>query len=319
MALNQEVWAAHIEELLWASNAFFGAATRDDQYVTNKVVHIPNQSGLADVVKNRSFSGSPATVTKNTDVDITYTIDEYTTDPILISNIDQVELSYDKRQSELQKLTFGLTDKMAANVLYSWAPTAGEGINNILRTTGFMGGDPNSTPASSGATARGATGMRLRFGVWDMIQAQLLMDEYDVPTTDRFMVIPSRMHAQLLADLSMSKYRDFSEMLNPKDGTIGRLFGFDIYTRSRGLVYSGDEAPVASAPGAATAVGDCEAVFFGQKMFARIALGEKKLFQHLDDPTYYGDVYSMLARLGATKTWGSELGVGAIVQIAPTA
>ena len=44
----------------------------------------------------------PASISERTDNELTYDIDELTTDPVHISNADTVELSYDKRVSILQ-------------------------------------------------------------------------------------------------------------------------------------------------------------------------------------------------------------------------
>ena len=79
MAIQKEIWTKYIQENLFKDNEFLNYAFNADQYVLEgKVVHIPNAGSTANVVKNRTTL--PATVIQRADVDITYSIDEFTTD-----------------------------------------------------------------------------------------------------------------------------------------------------------------------------------------------------------------------------------------------
>src|SRR5215510_12377424 len=102
MAIQKEIWTKFIQENLFKDNEFLNYAFNADQYVLEgKVVHIPNAGNAPTVVKNRS--SLPATVTQRADVDVTYSIDEFTTDPILIPNAETVELAYDKLSNVLSE------------------------------------------------------------------------------------------------------------------------------------------------------------------------------------------------------------------------
>ena len=98
MAVEREIWEGDIVEKLYAENPHLSLCVNADQYVlAGKVVHIPQAGAAPDVVKNRS--SLPAAVKKRTDTDITYPLDEYTSDPVHISNAETIEPSYDKRMS----------------------------------------------------------------------------------------------------------------------------------------------------------------------------------------------------------------------------
>jgi len=119
MAIQKEIWTRHIQENLFKENDFLNYAFNADQYVIQgKVVHIPNAGNAPTVVKNRS--SLPATVTQRTDIDITYAIDEFTTDPILIPNADTVELSYDKLSNVLSEHESALRQLTGDWMLYNW-------------------------------------------------------------------------------------------------------------------------------------------------------------------------------------------------------
>ena len=121
MAIQKEIWQDHIEGNLFKNNEFLLASTDVSQYVLQgSVVHIPQAGALPTVVKDRS--SLPASVTQRTDTDVTYALNEYTTDPILIPNADTVELSYNKRENILSEHEAALRQVTADNILVDWAP-----------------------------------------------------------------------------------------------------------------------------------------------------------------------------------------------------
>lgn len=214
MAIQKEIWEDHIEGNLFKNNEFLLASTDAGQYVLKgKVVHIPQAGATPNIVKNRT--SLPATVVQRTDTDITYTLDEYTTDPILIPNADLFELSYNKRESVLSEYEASLRQTIADNVLVDWAPTAGTGL--IVRTSGV----------ATASTLAGTTGNRAKFTVNDLKGAQLQLNKQNVPMEGRYALISADMFQQLTDDMSATQYRDFSAAYDVKDGILGRLFGFN--------------------------------------------------------------------------------------------
>lgn len=99
MALNKQVWLNTIVENFFPDNSFATKSIDDSLFVNNKTVHIPNAGAPSGVEINRTTK--PASVKQRTDQDLEYSMDELTTNPIYILNIDTVELSYDKRTSIL--------------------------------------------------------------------------------------------------------------------------------------------------------------------------------------------------------------------------
>lgn len=53
---------------------------------------------------------------------MTFPLDEYTTDPVLIPNADTVELSYDKRESVLRQDKLKLQDDVALDFISTGVP-----------------------------------------------------------------------------------------------------------------------------------------------------------------------------------------------------
>jgi hypothetical protein len=73
---------------------------------------------------------------------------------------------------------------------------------------------------------------------------------------------------------------------------------------------------VVRAFGSVAAGDDNDAILFWHKAFVAKAIGDIHVYETPNSAIHYGDVYSALVRMGASKKRTSELGVGAIVQTA---
>ena len=125
MAIQKEIWAAAIVEGLFASNSFLSKAFNADEFVNQgKVVHIPQAGAPSGVEKNRSKL--PASVDRRVDDDVTFPLEEFTTNPVRIPHADTVELSYDKRESVLRLDKLELADNVAPVVATMAFPSVGD-------------------------------------------------------------------------------------------------------------------------------------------------------------------------------------------------
>lgn len=300
MAIQVEIWEKDIVEGLWADNAFLNFAYNADQYVLQgKVVHIPQAGAPANTVVNRTEL--PAAVTQRADVDVTYAIDEITSDPILIPNADTIELSYNKRTSVTEQMRKNMYEVSALNMLYRWGPDKAE---RILRTSG----DAVTAHLPS------ATGNRKSFKLVDVKKAQTQMNKDNVPSADRYLMVDAEMYDQLTNDMTANQNRDFLAAYDEKNGILGRIYGFNVIMRAQVLRYTNAGTPAKkqwTGNGAAT---DNAAALAWQKQSVERALGDVKFFENIGDPTFYGDIYSALIRLGGRIRRDDAKGVLAIVQ-----
>ena len=99
MGIIKEIWTQDIKETLHQENEFISQGTDHGIYTGNGVVHVPQSGAAPAVVKNRG--SVPATIAQRTDTDLTYLLNEFTTDPILIKDFDEMQTSYAKRASVL--------------------------------------------------------------------------------------------------------------------------------------------------------------------------------------------------------------------------
>lgn len=297
MAVQREIWQALIVEGLFADNSFMSKSTNDDMYVNmGKTVHIPNAGAPSKVEVNRS--SVPATAEKRTDTDINYNLDELTTDPIYIPHAETVELSYSKRNSVISQDREQLIEKASEQMLYNWAP----GDSEFVRTTG------NAVAAHTDK----ATGNRKSMTRFDVLKLMEKFNAQNIPQTDRYLLLDAYMYSQLLNDMTETDKNMFMASANAQKGILGQLYSFNIMMRSQVLRYvtagtlskwetTGETTD--NAAGLAWHVGSVSR-----------ALGEVKMFDSLNNPLYYGDIYSFLVRVGGRCRRQDKKGLLAIVQ-----
>lgn len=305
-AIQREIWADYIMKNLYKDSSFIKYAYNADRHVMGgKVVHIPQAGAKPTTTRNRSTL--PAAVTSRVDTDVLYSLDEFTTDPTLIENADTIELSYDLMADVLSDHIESLQENIGDWMAYNWVANVQGGgvVASSIRTTG----------GATVATGTGATGNRKLFTIDEIKKARTIFNKQNMPKEGRKMLLPSDFYDQLMSNADLLK-RDYAGELDLKSGIIVRLFGFDLMERSDVVTYDNTGTPIAKLPGAATATDDNLAALAWCPSAVERALGETKFFENLNDPTYYGDMYSALVRMGGRKRRKDGAGILSIVQAA---
>lgn len=299
-----KVWRDYIIEKIRKVNDFLYKSVDDSRYVLGgAVVYIP-QAG-ADPVVEINANTYPGVAVRRTDSDINYALDSYRTVPSHIPWAELQTISYDKIDSVVGAHGDVLAEAVADNMLNKWAPTD---AGHIVPTTG-------TTYVSAPIT--GQTSNRKGLTSADVAKARTILNSEGVPMNGRVAVIDGAMEESLYMSLSDTQMNAFQQFADNKAGIIGRLHGFDFYVRGTSLVYAtGTNTP--KAYGAAVAATDNLASLFWHPNFVARAVGEIKPFQDMDNPLYYGDIWSMIMRAGGRKLREDNKGVVAVVQAATT-
>ena len=300
MALNKEIWLNTIVENFYPDNSFMAKSVDDSPFVNNKTVHIPNAGKPSSVAINRSEK--PAKISEREDNELTYNIDELTTDPIHISNVDTVELSYDKRNSVLSNDRMQLQKAAAQNLLYKWS----EAMKTKFQTDG---------EAREAHTSSTATGNRKKMTKAVVMKLAVQFNRDDVPAEGRYILLDSVMYMDLLDDLTDKELSAFLSCADASRGVLGKLYGFEFMQRSQVLRTSAGGSAIVKwdAEGAA---GELAAGLAWQESCVSRAMGEVKMFDDMGNPTYYGDIYSFLVRTGGAPRRYDGKGIAVIVEAA---
>lgn len=284
MPLQTEVWIDTLQENFFPDNSFVQKSEDDSQYVDNKTVHVPNAGRPSKVQVNRRTK--PAQPTERTDQDLTYELDELTSDPVHISHADTVELSYNKRSSIILNDKEEMRRVASELILQRWAKGA-DSAHTIL-TDG----------AQRDAHTTQGTGRRLKMTDKVVHQIAIRMDKQDLQATGRYLIIDSDMYADLLDSLTEANRMAFLASADVSKGTVGRLYNIDIFSRSTVLRMKANGELITTPDG-----GDATEVAAGfawQKSCVSRAMGKIEMFASEKDPQYYGDIYSFLMRLGGS-------------------
>jgi hypothetical protein len=302
MALNISIWQKEMVENFYPDNSFASKSVDDTAFVRSHKVIIPNAGKPSKVVKNRQTK--PATVSERTDNDIEYVIDELTTDPIYIPNIDTVELSYDKRKSVISNDRAQLQNEAHMNLLDRW----GRGVKtaNVLLTTGTKERDAH--------TSETATGKRKCITKEDVLKIMTRMDADNVPEEGRYLLLDAYMYADLLADLSESDKWMFQNSANMQTGILGNLYGLNIMKRSKVLRVKNDKTLLSWSEDAVA--GELAAGLAWHEKSVSRALGEFRMLDAPNNPLYYGDIYSFLLRTGGAVRRYDNKGIYLIAEAA---
>ncbi len=297
MAIQKEIWEQAVVEDLFADNSFLSKAVNADMWVNaGKVVHIPQAGAASKVEKDRSEL--PAKIKQRTDTEISYVLSPYTTDPVLIPHVDEVELSYSKRDSVLRQDKLALMDAVSKDFIFNWSPAAAK----TIETSG----------EEVDAYTTDATGKRKGICRADVLKLMTSFNDEDIPQDGRYLLLDAHMYSQLLKDLTQNEVQAFLASANAQQGVLGKLFSFNIMMRSKAALYTTSKAPKEwSAAGAAT---DRAAALAWHDQSVCRALGEVKAYEQIDAPEYYGSIYSFLVRAGGRIMRNDERGVRALVQ-----
>ena len=300
MAIQTEIWVKDIEETLHQGSEFIKMGTDHSAFVENKTAHVPQSGSVSAIQKN--ISSLPATIVQRTDTVLDYSLNQYTIDPVLVTSIEELQSSYAKRQSVMSQHIATLNERIGTETAYEWAPTTSATL--VLRTTGA------ATSLLPNATATGTRKLITKADVAKMAQK---MDQDNVPSNDRVLVLPVQMYYELF-DLDALVRNDFGRALDMINGEANMLYGFKIFKRPTTVSYNEAAAGVKKAVGAADAATDCVGAFAFQKSCVASALGTIKVYAEEGKAAYYGDIFSAEVMHGAKYLRTDTKGIVALAQ-----
>lgn len=273
MALNKEVWVSDIQETLELGLDFLPRMSDYSEFTTNKTVHLP-QSGVAtQIYKNANVF--PLAVAQRIDTLKSFDIDQYSTQAFLVTNIEEYQLSYNKRQSIMGQHIRALAENMANTVLQGITPTEAA---RTVTTTGV-----------------------LTFA--DIVEVAKILDKDNMGAADRSLELPVDMFYELLQDENvLAQYRSGFSGSVVASGNYVEIAGIKIYKRPTVATIGGAEAGVAYHKEAVAFAKDSPEVFTDS--------GDGN-----GNPLYGGGIImSALGWLGVTRLRSDSKGVVALVR-----
>lgn len=223
--------------------------------VNNDVIHLVEVGVDPDVLINNTTYPIPLQALE--DKDIAIKLDKFQTKVTPVTDDELYALSYDKMSRVKESHGNAINDSKFAKSAHALCAKEDSAATPVLKTTGKR--DP-------------VTG-RLKMTATDLLNLKRALDKLKIPTQGRRLVLCSD-HANDLLELSQVFKEQYN--INRNDGTVGRLYGFDIYEFANNPVYTtaGKKKDV----GASAAAGEfqCSFAFYAPRVFK--ATGSTKMY-----------------------------------------
>lgn len=265
--LLREVWTGEMVKALRGKleGTWLDGITDASHLVDNDVIHLVDVGVDPDVVINHS-GDTPIDLQKLEDKDIAIRLDKFQTKVTPISDDELHALSYDKMSRVIESHGNALHDarlaKAAENICVK---QASEGT--ILGTTG----------------AKSPVTNRKKMTLADLLDIKRSMDAKGVPAEGRRLVLCVDHVNDLLAES-----QNFREQynINRNDGTIGKIYGFEIYEFANTPFYTQAGVRKAASESPTTGEFHCSFAFYNKRVFK--ATGSTKMYHSKaeTDPEY---------------------------------
>lgn len=310
-----EFWDNYIASNLYKTYEWLNRAKQRAGNVLNStVVHIPQAGAVPNVVRNRTQF--PIGKVNRADSDITYVIDELSSDTTIVKEAEKWELSYAKTPDVIKDHMNELIKRIAQNTLFRWSGKNTSMLNlnaaNVKRPAG--GG-------TAGHLLSGATGTRAAVLVSDLQAIKTVIIAQTKLVTNpgkRAFFMSEDFYTELLTDpvfASLLNYAKIGAVF--QNGDLISLLGFDIIRTDVMPRFDNSGTPVAKDgldTTVANAATDNDVIIAVDFDFVHLAKSDSKMFFRADDPDYQGDIMNLQARMGASRERVDQAGVAALVQ-----
>lgn len=225
----KEIFANIILSLFYPDASWLKELTDMDHMVDNNAINLAEVGADPEVVENNAVW--PITPAQRTDTGIRIPLATFDTKPTHITNVEEMETSYNKAESVSRQHANTLYKKACMSAAFNLAPAAHAVNTPVLATTGATNGTYKAMTYK------------------DITELSLAFDAADLPQEGRILLL----HPRHKADLKNEDIKLYKQMM--ADGTID---GFKIYTFTGTPKYdavTGAKNPYGSAVGNPSSVG----------------------------------------------------------------
>lgn len=253
-----EIWTGELVKSLRAflSGTWLDGVPDQSSIVNNDVIHLVDVGVDPDVlVDNTTY---PIPLQALDDKDIAISLHKFQTKVTPITDDELYAISYDKISRVKDSHSTAINDKKFAMAAHALCAKENTAKTPVLKTTG----------------AADATG-RHRLVLTDIVELKRALDNLGVPTDNRRLVLcPDHVNDLLMAEQSFREQYN----INRNDGTVGKLYGFNIFEYGSNPVYTtaGKKKDLGTA--AETGEFQCSFAFYTPRVFK--ATGSTKMYYH---------------------------------------
>lgn len=296
MGLQTETWKNELLRKFRAMGSHFdGVPDYSSDVIKGSIIHLADIGADPNVLVNNSTY--PIASVVQTDTDIALTLDLLETENTKIPYQSLFNLPYDKKQAVIETHKDVLHETYIDKGTHAMAPSVHSANTPVLVTTGAV--KPN---------------LRKALTIADIISLKRAFDDLKIPKVGRRLVLCPE-HVEDLLKVSESFDKQYN--VDRKEGTIGKLYGFDVYEYPTMPVYDPAVATgTKKAYGASVLTTDAVAsiAFYEKRCFKAVGQIMPFLREAKDDPenrqTTVG--YAIRVIILPKKSTGEGAAIGAI-------
>jgi len=252
-----EVWTGELVKALrqGLDGSWLDGVPDASSVVNNDVIHLVDVGVDPDVLINNTTY--PIDIQKLPDGDISISLDKFQTKVTPITDDELYAISYDKMARVKEAHANAINDSKFTKAAHALCAAKNTDTTPVLSTTGDADSD---------------TG-RKKMTISDVIRMKAALDKLKVPTQGRRLVLCPD-HVNDLLETAQSFREQYN--INRQDGTVGRLYGFDIFEYGATPLYTtgGEKKDVGAT--AATGEFQCSFAFYVPRVFK--ATGATKMY-----------------------------------------
>lgn len=252
-----EIWTGELIKSLrgFLDGSWLRGVPDESSVVKNDVIHLVDVGGDPQVlVNNKTY---PIEVQELEDGDKSFSLDKFQTKVVPVTDDELYACSYDKVARVKESCANSLNDAKYAKAAHALCANENTATTPVLKTSGAVD----------------AATKRVKLCMDDIVSLKRALDSLGVPPTQRRLVLCTD-HVNDLLESDQSFKEQYN--LNRTDGTVGRLYGFDIFEYGACPTYS--TAGKKNRLGAAPKAGEfqCSFAFYVPRVFK--ATGSTKMY-----------------------------------------
>lgn len=253
----KEVWTGEMVKALrgFLEGTWLDGVPDNSSLVNNDVIHLVDVGVDPDVLVNNTTY--PIPIQNLDDADITISLDKFQTKATPITDDELYAISYDKISRVKESHSNAINDSKFAKAAHALCATSNTAKTPVLTTTGD----------------RDAATGRMKLTPADLVAMKRALDNLKVPVDNRRLVLcPDHVNDLLAADQNFKEQYN----INRGEGTVARMYGFDIYTFGNNPYYTTDGEKKAVGATGSTGEFQCSFAFYTKRVFK--ATGSTKMY-----------------------------------------
>ena len=233
--------------------------------VNNDVIHLVEVGVDPDVLINNTTYPIPLQALD--DADIAIQLDKFQTKVTPVTDDELYAISYDKMSRVKESHAHAINNSKFAKAAHALCAQKNTAKTPVLTTSG-------SVDAATG---------RVKLCIQDLINLKRALDKQKVPADNRRLVLCTD-HVNDLLETEQVFKEQYN--INRSDGTVGRLYGFNIYEYANNPLYTTGGEKKAVGASAETGEFQCSFAFYTPRVFK--ATGSTKMYysEASTDPEY---------------------------------